>query len=157
MWGQEAKVKGLYLSIACECEFFMDLITSKCEEPDGSKRECLKLNLPYEMGAKLKRCINALSAYNVGYYNFFKTTFDEFGDLVKYRNMLAHGRAEFDEHKKDTSFIIFNWIEGAKPNRIRNTKRIEVMPFLREIEKWRQLVFNLYKLHAKLCEERGEE
>ncbi len=157
MWGQEAKVRGLYLSVACEIEFFIDIITSKCEEADGTKREALKLDMPYEMGAKLKRCKTALSAYNISYHNFFKTVFDDFEQLVKYRNMLAHGRASFDQEKIDKSYILFNWIEGPKSKRMRNELKIEVMPFLRDMEKYRQQVFQLYKLHAKLSEERGNE
>jgi hypothetical protein len=157
MWGQEAKVRGLFLSIACEAEFFFDRITSKCEEDDGSKRESLKLELPFEMGAKLNRCTRALSSYNKTYYNFFKTIFDDFEKLVKYRNMLAHGRAKFDEAKTDKSYIIFNWIEGKKSKRAIRELKIEVMPFVKEMEKYRQHVFQLYKLHAKLSEEQGEE
>ena len=157
MWGQEAKVRGLYLSVACETEFFLDRITSKCEEIDGTKRELLKLDLPYEMGSKLKRCRTVLRQYNVNYYNFFKPVFDNFDKLVKYRNMLAHGRAGFDEMKNDKSYIIFNWIEGSKSTRERKELKIEVMPFIRDMEIYRQQVFQLYKLDAKLSEERGEE
>ncbi len=157
MWGQEAKVRGLYLSIACECEFFMDIITSKCEEADGTKREALKLSMPYELGAKLKRCRTALSAYNLKYYNFLQGMFNDFEQLAKYRNMLAHGRASFDKAKIDRSFIIFDWIEGSKSNRVRNQLRIEVKPFVKDMESYRKQIFQLYKLHAKLCEERGDE
>ena len=125
MLGQESKIRGLYLSIACEAEFFMDRIISKCEEIDTSKRDVLILSLPYEMGAKLKRCRTSITKYNIYYYNFFQPVFDQFEKLVKYRNMLAHGHANFDKTKSDKSYIIFDWIEGKKSNRERKLLKID--------------------------------
>ena len=55
MFGLEAKVRGLYLTIACDFEKIMSDIIVNCEESDGSKRELLRLKIFFEMGKKLKK------------------------------------------------------------------------------------------------------
>ncbi len=39
MFGLEAKVRGLYITIACDFEKVMTEIISMCEEPNPSKRQ----------------------------------------------------------------------------------------------------------------------
>ncbi len=158
MLGLESKVRGIYLSVATECEFFMDRTIAKCEESDPTKRETLKLKLPLEMGGKLERCIAALTLYNHDYYTTYKSIFDEIAELSIYRNMLAHGYAKFDIHEKDTSFMDIVWIEKFKNTpRVRKSKTIVIKPFLKGFLKYRQTVFKFWELDKLLIQERGEE
>ena len=153
MFGLEAKVRGLYLTIACDFEKIMSDIIVKCEEPDGSKREALRLKIAFEMGKKLKRCEQELLKYNSAYYNHFIPQFEAIKELLKYRNMLAHGFSQYDPQKIDKSFITFIWVEKGK-ERIDN---INVKPFIKNILHFRDHISLFYTLHAKICEERGND
>ncbi|MEO8861458.1 MAG: hypothetical protein ABI358_08550 [Ginsengibacter sp.] len=151
MFGSEAKVRGLFITVACDFDVVISHMIMKCEEPDKEKRDALFMRLPYEMGKKLNRCKKALKAYNEGYYNRFLVEFDAMKELLKYRNMLAHGYSQFDEKQLDDSFIIFNWIEKGKLK----IDKIALIPFYKNILRFRKHLSNLYELHAAIVQERG--
>ncbi len=161
MYGFEAKVRGLYLTIACDIERMMCDVIAKCEVEAEIEREAFKLKLPFEMGAKLKRCKEALEKYNKAYFDFFIPQFDAIEQLCKYRNMLAHGFSEYDDNKVDKTFIIFKWVEsavknpGEKTERVSKTEKILIRPFINQMNHYRDHVLQFMKLIAKLSEERG--
>ncbi len=150
MFGLESKVRGIYMTIACDFEKVMTEIISMCEEDDLSKRNDLELKIPFEMGKKLQRCKRELIKYNPAYYNHFIPQFEAIEELVKYRNMLAHGFSEYDENKLDKSFIIFSWLEKGK----KKIEKILVLPFIKKIEKYSKDISLFYTLHAKISQER---
>jgi hypothetical protein len=156
MFGFESKIRGLYLTVACDYEFFMVRIIAMCQVQDITKREAFKLSLPYEMGAKLKILKESVENYNINYYAFFKTHFDIISELVFYRTMLAHGFSQYDDNKVDESFIDFSWIEGPKNNRLKRTERIVIKSFLMDIDRYRLNLLEFMKLDAVLVNERGE-
>ena len=151
MFGLESKVRGLYITLACDFEKVMTEIIVMCEGDDPSKRDDLELKIPFEMGKKLQRCKRELIKYNPAYYNHFIPEFEAVEELVKYRNMLAHGFSQYDENKLDKDFITFSWIEKGK----KKIDKIKVYPFIKKIEKYTKHIFLLYTLHAKISEERG--
>lgn len=151
MFGLESKVRGLYLTVACDFEKTMTEIISMCEEPDVDKRSSLELKLRYEMGKKLERCKAAVINYNIVYYNHFIPQFEVIESLLKYRNMLAHGFSYYDDKKTDKKYISFSWSEKGKLK----TDTIEVMPFVKSIEEYRKHIWLFYTLHAKIAEEVG--
>ena len=153
MFGREAKVRGLYLTVACDFEKILSDITLRCEEPDISKRDILKLKLPSEMGKKLERCKLALQNYNLSYYNHFISQFEVTKELLPYRNMLAHGFSLYDPEKSDESFITFIWFERGKER----IDKIDISSFMQKIEHFRKHISLLYTLHSKIHDERGDE
>ena len=154
MLGQESKLRGLYLAVSCEAEFFMSRIMSMIEAGIND-RHAKFISLPFEMGAKLKRCKKCLQDYNLAYYNFYEPQFDIITELVGYRNMLAHGHSSFDENEVDTSYLTITWVEGASGNRSLKSLRIDIMPMITKFEKYSKLIFELYKLDAVLVRETG--
>ena len=54
MFGFESRVRGIYLTVACDFENLMSDVIAICEEADSSQRIINRLNHPFEMGAKLK-------------------------------------------------------------------------------------------------------
>ena len=158
MYGQESKVRGLYLTISCDIERLLCDLIAKCEIDNPNERNEFKLTLPFAMGAKIVRCKDALGEYNIEYFNFVEPDFKEIELLLKYRNMLAHGFSEYDDNKFDNSFIIFNWIEKDINNkRVHQTEKIMVMPFIMKMKEYRNNVWKFMQLHHRLTEERGEE
>lgn len=151
MFGLESKLRGLYMTLACDFEKVMTDIIIMCEEDDPSERNNLELKIPFEMGKKLQRCKRELIKYNPAYYNHFIPQFEAIEELLKYRNMLAHGFSEYDDKKLNKSFIIFSWIERGK----KKIDKIQVLPFIRKIEKYSKDISLLYTLHAKILEERS--
>ena len=156
MFGFESKVRGIYLTVACDFENLMSDVIAICEEVDPSKRSLNRLNHPFEMGAKLTRCKKALKEYNKKYFDFFMPQFEVIEKLCKYRTMLAHGFSEYDDNKLDNTFLIFHWVikEKRNENKMR-TEKILIKRFILEIESYRKHVLQFMKLHAKLSEERG--
>jgi len=150
MFGLEAKVRGLYLTLACDFEKVMVETIALCEEPDDSKRQAFMIKMPFEMGKKLKMFKKSVMKYNKSYYNHFLPQFKIIGELVKYRNMLAHGFSQYDTNKSDKSFIIFEWQHKGKLK----SDRIEVKPFMNKILDYRIHIGLIYTLHAKIAEER---
>ena len=153
---KEANVRGVYLSIACDMEFLMDDIIAKCEIDNQDERQEFRERkiIQLEMGKKLGRCIKSLSEYRNGiYYKKFSTQFDIIEKLVHYRNLMAHGYSEYDEKKIDKSFIVFRNIDKGK----KNEEKIEIMPFLINMEEYRSNLMRLLDLTSILSAERGHK
>lgn len=154
MFGFESRVRGIYLTVACDFENLMSDIISICEESDALLRSENRLNHPFEMGAKLKRCKKALKAYNEEYFNFFTPEFNAIEKLCKYRTMLAHGFSEYDTQKLDNTFIIFHWVVNDNGKKEMKEEKILIESFIKEILVYREYVFQFMKLHAALEKER---
>lgn len=157
MYEQEAKVRGLYLTVCCDVERILSDIMAKCELDDISLREHYKSYLPFEMGAKLKMCKDVLERYNAEYYKFFTPEFEAFEELLKYRDMLAHGFTDYDDNQQDKTFIDFYWVTGTKKNRIWNKEKVIIKPFVMKMLKYREHVMQLMKLLSALSNERGHQ
>ena len=151
MFGAEAKVRGLFITISCDFDITISHMIAKMEEPEISKRDSVLLKLPYETGKKVKRCKDNLKKYNIDYYNKFLPEFTAMEELLKYRNMLAHGYSQLDENQKDESYIDFICIEKGKYR----IDRITLKPFYKNILRFRKHLTNLYELHYTLSQERG--
>jgi hypothetical protein len=155
MFGLESKVRGLYLTVACDFENLMSDVIAICEETDISQRSINRLKHPYEMGAKLERCKKAVEDYNKVYFKFFIPEFEVIGKLVKYRTMLAHGFSEYDNNELDKTYIIFNWVIKENGKKEMKEEKIIINPFIKEIVTYRKHVFQFMKLHATLEGERS--
>jgi hypothetical protein len=156
MFGFESKVRGIYLTVACDFENLMSDVIAICEEVNISQRSINRLTHPFEMGAKLKRCKKALETYNNEYLIFFMPEFNVIEKLCKYRTMLAHGFSEYDNKKLDKTFIIFNWVIKQNGKNEMKSEKIFIKLFIDEIDIYRRHVLQFMKLHAKLEEERQE-
>ena len=77
MFGLESKVRGIYLTVACDFENLMSDVIAICEEANASKKNINRLKQPFEIGAKLKRCKKAVEEYNKDYFDFFKPEFQD--------------------------------------------------------------------------------
>jgi hypothetical protein len=155
MQGKEALIRGIYLSISCDYERLLDDIITKCEVIEPERRELYKMNKVrhLEMGKKLDRCRKALKKYNEFYYKVNEPYFKIIKELLKLRNMLAHGYSDYDENLQDTTFITFNYLENYKPK----TKQIEVFSFLMELETYRKSIMEFMQLVIYLAAEVGKE
>ena len=164
MFEREAKVRGLYLTVSCDFERVLSDIAAKCaiEENSQPLRDGFRIKLPFEMGAKLDKCIEILKAYNEGYYNQYKEQFDVIKELSIYRTMLAHGFSHYDEAKQDDTTLYFTWIEviddenGKKLRRLRRDT-ITFQPFVLRMLHYKEHILTLVDLVLKLREERGNE
>jgi hypothetical protein len=107
------------------------------------------------MGAKLKRCKEALESYNKEYFHFFIPQFEIIERLCKYRIMLAHGFSEYDSNKLDKTFIIFHWVNKESGKKEIKEEKIMIKPFISEIESYRKHIVQFMKLHAVLESQRG--
>lgn len=154
MFGFESKVRGIYLTVACDFENLMSDVIAICEEADVSLRGDNRLNHPFEMGAKLKRCKKALEVYNKEYFDFFMPEFNAIEKLCKYRTMLAHSFSEYDNQELDKTFIIFHWVVNDNGKKEMKEEKILIAPFIKEILVYRKHVFQFMKLHAALEGER---
>jgi len=151
MFEAEAKIRGLFITVTCDFDIIISQIIVKCEEPVISKRDSLRLKLPFETGKKLERCKIDLNGYNSSYYNHFLPELEAMEELLKYRNMLAHGYSQFDENKLDESYINFVWIEKGKFK----IEKIILRPFYQNVHRFRKHLENMYKLHYTLTQELG--
>lgn len=75
MMGAESRVRGIYLSVACDFENLMSDIIAICEESDKDNLEDNRLKQPLEIGAKLKRCKAVVEIHNKKYYDFLAQNF----------------------------------------------------------------------------------
>ena len=155
MMGIESKVRGIYLTASCDFERLMSDIIAVCEETDKQKVEGNKLKQPLEIGAKLDRCLKAVENHNKTYIELFATEFSIIEKLCYYRTILAHGFSEYDENKKDESYIIFNWVYKNGNKRELRSEKIIVRPFIMEINNYRKNIFEFMKLHAYISIDKG--
>ena len=112
MQDQEAKVRGIYLCVACDFERIMEHIILACEIDNKDDREAFRVKKlsHLTMGGKLGRFKKTVRKYNKEYFDSYNSVMKSIKKLIHYRNMLAHGLASYDENKADYSYIIFDWV-----------------------------------------------
>lgn len=149
----EASVRGVYISIACDVERIMEDMIAQIEIDNPKDRLSFKMRkiCGLEMGMKLQRLDDGLKAYNARYYKYYKNELNIIRELVGYRNLLAHGYSDYDDNKVDKRFITFTNIYRNK----KDVVKIEVEPFLFQMEKYREGLKKLMTLTITLYNERA--
>ncbi len=159
----EANIRGAYISISCDSERLMDDLVALCELgkifPTGldekTDDEIIKTIIAYkvrlitslEMGKKLDRCQKGLKNYNQNYFEEFNKHFTVIADLVKDRNLMAHGYTDFDIHQNPNQvLILFENVERGK----KKEKVIDFQPFIMQLERYRSVIMELLELVVRL-------
>lgn len=150
---KEANVRGVYLSIACDYERLMEDLILLCELHRVKSIENFKAKYLSElsMAQKLSRSKKALLKYNKIYYSSFLPHFKIIGNLVRYRNIMAHGHSNYDDTQKDKSYIDFDYVIKKKPKKI----NIKITPFISELEGYRHSIMELLGLTFTIRREKG--
>lgn len=149
----EGSVRGQYVALACDIERILENVITKCRVDNF-------MDIPIyaftkvrhlEMGKKLKDCKLELKKYNIDYYNRIQNEFVIMEDLVSMRNMLCHGYSDYDEDRKDKSWIIFEYKEKSdKPKTI----KIIVDDFLVKLADYRMAITGIYEVMILITKEK---
>lgn len=158
---KEAIVRGTYISIACDYERLLDDIIALCEVdkvfPDGYDHlssngineglEAYKKTKGIqatEMGKKVKRSKECLEEYNKVHSDSFEQVFKVVSNMVKDRNLMAHGYTDLGLPQEQGKILIH--FDNTNKTGKNTSTTIDVQPYLKELAGYRIGIESLMNL-----------
>ncbi len=142
MKAMDAKLRGMYLSLACDVERIMDDIITVCEIREKGLRLKYKKDkiMGLEMGKKVYKCQNSLIKHREDLFEIYSPYLETIEQLVVYRNIMAHGYSEYSQ-KKDGIITYFN---KEKHNIVKY--EIDPIEFFKNIKEFGKCLRQLFEL-----------
>ena len=150
----EAKLRGAYLSMACDIEFMLVDVICICLVKDEADRKAVKVILLENamMSKKIALTRKAIKRYNLGYYDGYKGCLNTFEEFNEWRNMFAHSRIKGDPEERDLSFMIFEYIKKGEIVE----QREEFDPLYKKLLGYAAAIMKFSELIVIIYTERGQ-